>query len=76
MENKRERFVRIAESRTNKILNMIKILGNCSNKSSYEYTDKDVDKIFNAIELELREAKKRFNTQEHKTSIRFSLREE
>ena len=30
-ETKREKFVRIAEARTNKILNMIQLLGNCSN---------------------------------------------
>ena len=30
-ESKREKFVRIAEARTNKILNMVDLLGNCSN---------------------------------------------
>ena len=75
MESRRERFVRIAESRTIKTLNMIKLLGNCSNKSSYEYTNKDVDKIFNAIEFELKEMRKKFNTQESKTSNKFSLTE-
>ena len=49
-ETKRERFVRLAEARTNKILDMLKLLGNCSSKSNYEYTDDDVKKIFNAIE--------------------------
>lgn len=28
MESKREKFIRLAESRTNKILNMIQLLGN------------------------------------------------
>lgn len=41
-ESKRERFVRIAETRTNKILNMIRLLSNCSNSSVYEYTKADV----------------------------------
>ena len=50
MESKREKFIRLAESRTNKILNMIQLLGNCSNKQSYEYTERDVDEIFSAIE--------------------------
>ena len=36
-ETKREKFVRIAEARTNKIINMIQLLGNCSNQSLYEY---------------------------------------
>lgn len=41
-ESKRERFVRLAEARTNKILDMMKLLGNCSSKSNYDYTDEDV----------------------------------
>ena len=60
METKRDRFVRIAESRTNKILEMIRLLGNCSYKSNYEYTEEDVKKIFNAIEKELKNTKNKF----------------
>lgn len=72
-ETKRERFVRIAEARTNKILDMIQLLGNCSNSSAYEYSQADVEKIFNAIETEVREAKKKFNKAESKKGSRFSL---
>ena len=49
-ESKREKFVRIAEARTNKILNMVDLLGNCSNPSIYEYSQSDVNQIFSAIE--------------------------
>ena len=59
-ESKRERFVRLAETRTNKIINMVQLLGNCSNTSAYEYTDADVEQIFGAIESSVREAKKKF----------------
>ena len=59
-ETKRERFVRIAEARTNKIINMIDLLGNCSNKSTYEYSEEDINKIFGRLEKELRNAKQRF----------------
>lgn len=61
MESKREKFVRLAEARTNKILNMIQLLGNCSNKNSYEYTDEDVDEIFSAIEKELKITRRKFS---------------
>ena len=60
MESKRERFVRIAEARTNKIIDMMRLLGNCSSKSSYEYTDEDIKKIFSVLEKELRATKGRF----------------
>ena len=42
-ESKRERFVRLAEARTNKIIDMIQLLGNCANKSNYEYSKEDVN---------------------------------
>ena len=42
MNEKRERFVRVAEGRTNKIIEMLRLLGNCSNKSNYEYDEKDI----------------------------------
>ena len=57
MENKREKFVRIAQGRTNKIIKMLRLLSNCSKKSIYDYTEQDVKKIFAAIEKELRQTK-------------------
>ena len=60
-ESKSERFVRIAEARTNKIIDMIQLLGNCSNRATYEYTKEDVRQIFSAIETELKIAKAKFD---------------
>jgi len=60
MENKRERFVRIAETRTNKILDMVRLLANCANKSNYDYNEEDVKQIFTAIEKEVKNAKNAF----------------
>ena len=59
-ETKRERFVRIAEARTNKILEMMRLLGNCSSKGNYEYTEEDIRKIFGALERELKNTKNKF----------------
>jgi hypothetical protein len=73
-ETKRDKFVRIAEARTNKIIDMIQLLGNCSNSSAYEYTPADVDKIFLALETELKEARKKFSKIESKQGVRFTLR--
>ena len=56
-ESKRERFIRVAENRTNRIIKDLKLLANCANKSNYEYSEKDVQKIFNAIETQLKETK-------------------
>ena len=69
MESKKDKFVRIAEARTNKIIDMI----NCSNKASYEYSKEDVRKIFTAIENELKAAKAKFDSSSD-DSIKFKLK--
>lgn len=59
-ETKRERFVRIAEARTNRVLNDLRLLGNCSSRHNYDYTDDDVRKIFGAIEREIKAVKAKY----------------
>lgn len=59
-ESRNDRFKRIAAKRTNEILEKIRILGNCSNKSSYEYAEEEVNKIFSEIDKRLKLTKLRF----------------
>lgn len=59
---KTERFKKVAEARTNRIIDQLRLLGNCSNKSNYQYSDEDVKKIFQAIESELKNTKTKFLT--------------
>jgi len=59
---KRDRFFRVAERRTNYILDNLRLLGNTSNRNLYQYTEADVEKIFNTIESKLNDAKSRFKT--------------
>ena len=49
-ETKRETFLRLAEKRTNTVIERIRILSNCANPYVYEYTEQDVRKIFGAID--------------------------
>lgn len=72
-ETNRERFVRIAEARTQKIIDMIDFLGNCSNQYNYEYTQKDVEKMFTAIESALKSSKARFTTENSNKNTRFKF---
>ncbi len=72
-ETNRERFVRIAEVRTQKIIDMIDLLGNCSNQYNYEYTQKDVEKMFSAIESALKSSKARFTTENSNKNTRFKF---
>ena len=66
-------FVRLAEARTNKIIDMLQLLGNCSNSSAYDYTQQDVDKILRLLKQRYVRQKKKFNKIESKKSSRFTL---
>lgn len=74
-ENKADRFCRIAEARVNKIIKMVRLLGNCSTTSNYEYTRVQVDYIFSALQSELDKAKKRYLNPVPSGKVRFSLSE-
>lgn len=67
-ETKRERFCRLAENRVNKILHLVKLIGNLADESNYEYSEDQVERVFNAIQTGLNNAKARFAKQ-----ARFSL---
>ena len=61
MESKKDRFKRIAEARTNKAIDMIRLLGNCANKKNYDYSKDEVDKIIRVLESEIKDLKNKFN---------------
>lgn len=54
-------FKRLAEARTNEVLRRLKILGNCANRSNYDYTEEEVNKIFGEIEKRIKEIKTKFS---------------
>ncbi len=71
---KRERFEKVAEKRVNKILEGLRLLGNCSNKNNYEFTKEDVNLIFDEIKKGLREAQLKFDSEiNHKEQKKFKL---
>jgi ABC-type Fe3+-hydroxamate transport system substrate-binding protein len=61
-ETPEQRFERLAVLRTNAVLDRLRILGNLSNRQMYKYSEEDVDKIFSAINQQIKEAKSRFNS--------------
>lgn len=71
--SKVDNFVRLAEARTNKIIDMIGLLGNLSNKSNYTYTDEQVESIFNSIQQALNESKQRFSSEPIQKKKKFRL---
>lgn len=74
-ENKVDRFRRLAEARVNKIIKMIRLLGNCSNETVYTHTPDQVDQIFTALRRELDAAQARFRNIDKSRRKQFSLSE-
>ncbi|MFX0203420.1 MAG: hypothetical protein ACFFCW_45540 [Candidatus Hodarchaeota archaeon] len=71
-EQKRKRFVRIAEQRVNKLLERLDSLGKCSDRRNYQYNEEDIKKIFGAIERKTKEIKSLYLPQNEKKK-RFKL---
>lgn len=61
-ETKKQRFDRISEARKSKILDTLRLLENCSNKSNYSYSETDIENIFDEISSALEATKAKFIT--------------
>lgn len=62
LENKRERFIRLAENRTNRVLKEVDLIGNLANKSNYEYTVEDTEKIIRALKKSVTDLENKFSS--------------
>jgi hypothetical protein len=60
--SKREKFVRLAEGRTQAALSTIRKIGNLSNRRAYEYDDTDVKKIVRALREALSDVERKFSS--------------
>lgn len=58
--DKIEGFQRLSRARVVKVTDALDVLGNCSNKSAYEYTEDDITEMFGKIEEKVRQTKSRF----------------
>lgn len=65
-QEKKERFKRLATQRTNSVLQKLKVLSNCANRSAYDYSEEEINKIFSEIERRVRETKAKFHYPKHK----------
>ena len=74
-ESKREKFVRLAEARTNRIIDTLQLLGNLSNTSAYEYSKKDIDQMFKAIEDAMADTRNKFNKADVREKKKFSFKD-
>lgn len=60
-ETRNIRFKRLATARTNAVLDKLRLLGNLSNKANYDFSEEEINKIFSAIDSQLKTIKAKFS---------------
>jgi hypothetical protein len=71
---KRDNFIRLAEARVTRAIDSMRVIGNLSNRSNYEYGDEDVRKIITTLQAELTALKAQFKTKSGVSAQGFKLR--
>ena len=59
--DKRAKFVELAQSRVNKAISQIRLIGNLANRANYDFDDEDAKKIVRALQKEIEVLKAKFN---------------
>jgi hypothetical protein len=72
-QDKRAKFIELAESRTINAIRAIRVIGKLGNKSAYEYDDSDVNKIINALSKEIQTLRARMTSKNSKVGVEFKL---
>lgn len=70
---KRAKFVQLAQSRTVNAIRAIRVIGKLGNKSHYQYDAVDVKKIVSALNKEIEALKARMSDQGGKAEVEFKL---
>jgi hypothetical protein len=60
---KRLRFEKVASNRVQKVIDYLALIKNCANRNNYEYSEEDVEHMFNEIQKALKEAKNAYNAE-------------
>ena len=61
VRDKRAKFIELAEKRVSRAMKDLRLIGNLSNRSAYDFSEDDVRKIFRTLQKELDIAKGRFS---------------
>lgn len=70
---KRDKFVELAQKRTVNAIKAIRVIGKLGNRSAYEYTDADVNKIVKALNDEIEALKSRMKSSGRPDTVDFKL---
>lgn len=70
---KEDRFKSVAAKRVQKVLDCMESLSKCANRSSYEYTDEDVNKLLKVVKEQMRMLEASFTEKSKSKTKTFSF---
>ena len=71
--DKHGKFVELATKRVNKALDQIRLVGNLSNRMTYEYSEEEAKKILRALQKEIDTVKSKFGDLNGVSDHKFTL---
>lgn len=72
---KREKFVKLAEGRTQSALDAIRKIGNLSNERAYDFTSADIKIIIKALREATTEIERKFSSSSGSSFNKFKLKD-
>jgi len=63
MRDKLAKFRELAESRVNRVLHDMRLVGNLANRNNYEYSEEEAQKIIAVLEGEIKVLKSKFHSE-------------
>jgi hypothetical protein len=73
VSQRRLKFAELATKRVNKATQAIRVIGNLSNRSNYEYTDQDIRSIIRELNAAVVDVKRRFSSGNSADSENFRI---
>ena len=70
-ETKEQKFIRLAEYRMNKAIKAVESISNLANRSTYEYSEEQVNAMFSVLENTIAEVKSAFQPKKVKSAFSF-----
>ena len=58
----KQKFKELAETRVNKAIHMLRLISNLGNRSHYDYTNEQADKIIKTLQHEVNQVKVKLNS--------------
>lgn len=74
MNEKQEKFEKLAEKRVTDAIKKLRLIGNLSNKNNYEYTEEHSKQIIDTLESEMKILKAKFKDESGNSESTFSFK--